>query len=292
MDKKLIYYTHSGLFHCDEVTGFAICYLARICDDFERLTDITTLPTDGIISDIGREYSPEQLKFDHHQGFLTRKNGYPYASAGLLWKEFGRRCCKTLGIIDNVEKICEWVDVHFIQSIDAHDADNKYEVVGTCSAGEVDIMTLPNTISKLNGKDVKNHFAQQEQFGLAANLIGDLLVNAIENAESYIQNKKEFVNIATIMDKVIILDKAIMWKEIVHEMYPDILFVIHKSNHPGNPYCMIAVSKTPTSRELKINIERPDWFKGFIHQSKWIAGGDSVETLIKLAQYNLNLCTK
>ena len=31
------------------------------------------------------------------------------------------------------------------------------------------------------------------------------------------------------------------------------------------------------------------WFQGFIHQGKWIAGGNSVDELLDLAQYQHDL---
>lgn len=43
------YYTHSGFFHTDEVTGYAICRLAGVCTTREltRLSDLNNIPSDG-----------------------------------------------------------------------------------------------------------------------------------------------------------------------------------------------------------------------------------------------------
>lgn len=75
------------------------------------------------------------------------------------------------------------------------------------------------------------------------------------------------------------------WKEFIHNEYPGVKFVIGPSAHPGNPYSLIAVPVSPESREVKCEIERPEWFHGFIHLGKWIAGGD-LEQLVKLAEWN------
>lgn len=52
------YYTHSGFFHADEVAGYAICRLAGVCDQLVRLTDLSSIPSNGIVADIGRDWSP------------------------------------------------------------------------------------------------------------------------------------------------------------------------------------------------------------------------------------------
>ena len=284
---KLTYYTHGGLFHCDEVTGFAICKLAGICDSFVRLTDISNIPTDGLVADIGRVDDPENYRFDHHQDFLLRDNGYPYASAGLLWAEFGRTIIRKY-TNQNIDVIWERVDKKLIQGIDAHDSDAKYFINTICSAGEVEILSLPNVISQFNSKDVSNAEAQDFCFGLAVDLITNVLESVINQAIKYFEDIVKFDSVFILDGEVGYLREGLSWKEIVAERYPNLKFMIHPSNHPGNPYSMIAVPITPISREVKVPIERPEWFKGFIHNGKWIAGSDSIAELLDLAKYNLN----
>ena len=89
--------------------------------------------------------------------------------------------------------------------------------------------------------------------------------------------------------QVIILSEQLPWKEIVHEQHEDTLFVIAPSNHPGSKFSMVAVPVEPDSREVKVQIQRPEWFDGFIHQGKWIAGGNSVKELRQLAWFNITL---
>lgn len=290
MDKKLPYYTHAGVFHSDENAGYSICVLAGVCDRFVRLTDIKNIPQDGLIADIGREYDPIKFKFDHHQGLILRPNGYPYASAGMLWKEYGEWAVKNiLGIKDHkeIEEVAARVDKKLIQGIDAHDADAQYAVTATCSAGEVDIITLPVVISTFNSADIKDAEQQDIQFELASNFMTAQIENAVRRDYDYVVAKKEFAEISEIDGKIAVLSKHIMWREIVDELHPELHFVITPSSHPGNPYSLTAVGKNLKTREVKTPIERPDWFKGFIHQGKWIAGGNSIEEMKKLAEHNL-----
>lgn len=282
------YYTHSGLFHCDEVTGYAIVLLAGECTEFERLTDITNLPNDGIIADIGREYNPDKKRFDHHQGLILRDNSCPYASAGLLWKAFGKK------VVKSVEPSCRFsadvaqrVDETLIQGIDAHDADNTYKVTASGNCEKVRVMTLPNIVSTYNYHDVHNHEVQFGLFRTASMFVARIIKDAVNKANQFIEDKEDFKRIAQIEGCICILPRPIMWKEIVHESYPFLQYVISPSMHPGNPYSMIAVPVEPESREVKTPIERPDWFDGFIHQGKWIAGANTIDELKKLAKYNL-----
>jgi len=151
------------------------------------------------------------------------------------------------------------------------------------------VFSLPNIISTFNSSDTKDNESQAIQFELAATFFQSILEKEIQFAKDYIDGVAKFDEVAEVKGDIIVLPENLRWKEIVSEKYPNAKYVISPSFHPGNPFSMIAVPVEPESREVKKPIERPDWFNGFIHQGKWIAGGDSIETLIKLAEYNLQL---
>lgn len=284
----MTYYTHGGLFHCDEVTGYAIVSLAEVCNEFVRLIDLNDIPATGLVADIGRIYDPEVNRFDHHQDFLQRPDGYPYASAGFLWKEFGHLVVGQR-INSNstfIQKVVNEVDQVLIRGIDAHDADNAYRLAGKCSAGDVTVMSLPMVIGSFNSLDIHNRDEQDSRFSAAASLMKNVIISAIDSATKYIKDVDRFDEIAEIQGTVIVLPEPVSWKRIVCERFPNTLFVISPSGHPGNKYSMIAVPVSPDSRELKRSIERPEWFSGFIHQGKWIAGSNEIDELLKLAEFN------
>ena len=56
------------------------------------------LPDGTIVLDIGGG------KYDHHQrgGNGARENGVPYASCGLIWREFGKELLKEVEDVENV----------------------------------------------------------------------------------------------------------------------------------------------------------------------------------------------
>lgn len=117
--------THSGTMHADEVMATAI--LARAFGQNLRVARVPRVPenirSDVIVYDIG--YG----RFDHHQcgGNGTRGNGIPYASAGLIWREFGPRI--TAGTADP-EYVWKCVDRSVIAGIDAADCGETKWVQG------------------------------------------------------------------------------------------------------------------------------------------------------------------
>jgi uncharacterized UPF0160 family protein len=285
-------YTHSGLFHADEVFAFAILKFANICDKVVRLKDIYNIPKDGIIVDIGREYDGVK-KFDHHHCLILRDDESCYASAGLIWKHFGKDAIRNSTQIKSteiVDFVHAKVEQKIIISLDSHDADAEFECVGKNRVGEVDIFTLSNVISSFNSFDIKNDVCQNDCFEKAAELATSVLISQIHSAYFLSQAMYEFDEISNFRKNglVIVLDKFVDWKEIVCEKYPTALFVISPSAHPGSPFSMIAVPIAANSRKLKKTIHRPTWFLGFVHQAKWIAGGKSVDELLDLAEFNLD----
>ena len=86
--------THNGIFHCDEIVACAmLCILhseKSIC--ILRSRHQSDLSRCDICVDVG------EGRFDHHQaGFnLKRQNGVLYASAGLVWHEFGNAIIEKL----------------------------------------------------------------------------------------------------------------------------------------------------------------------------------------------------
>lgn len=285
-------YTHAGVFHADEVAAYAI--LSEIFETLElvRLQNINEIPDDGIVVDIGREHNPDNLQFDHHQSFLQRRNGYPYASCGLVWQKYGAQVIQYFyphADSEFIRNVAIRVDERLIQGIDAHDADNSYKAVAQCTAGEVSVKTLSNVISAYNFENIHNAAIQHEQFQQAAKLFNLTLRSEIKQAAKFFDTLVKFEDIADFTEtgKIVILDKHLPWREIVHEYFPNVLFAIVPSSHPGAPWSLIARSVAPNSRELMQPIERPKWFDGFIHQGKWIAGCKNVKEAVSLALHNL-----
>lgn len=118
--------THSGIFHLDEVVAVS---LMNLYNGEQNVTVIRTRDTKElskchVLVDIGGG------KFDHHQigGNGKRKNGPDYASAGLVWKEFGEEIIIDLAEIANfqladeqISNVFNSIDEMYIQPVDAID---------------------------------------------------------------------------------------------------------------------------------------------------------------------------
>lgn len=98
--------THSGNFHTDDVFGVAT--LLFVYPDYEvvRSRDEQIISSADIVVDVGGVYDPSKLRFDHHQigGALTRENTIPYASFGLVWKEYGEKVSGSKEVADELER--------------------------------------------------------------------------------------------------------------------------------------------------------------------------------------------
>lgn len=287
---KHTYYTHKGTNHEDEQVGCAISELAERTCDFKRVSSFEEVDPEGVVADIFRVYNPDKEYYDHHQDFLTREDGYPYASAGLMWKHYGIDVIKNLlpQIGDQwAEEIHTIVDEDFIKGVDACDADADYQLNASCSAGPVKVLSTAAMTILMNEEDQE---LQDESFRLNVNHYKRLLRKLILNAHGFLQDKERFYNEIVIDNGVAIFENSIQWEKLVHEHNKTnenkIYFVIMPSLRPENKYVMISVPVYPGSRKLIYPIERPEWFSGFIHNGKWIAGGDSLDELFDVADYS------
>lgn len=120
---KLVIGTHNGIFHADEIVACAILCLFHFTRSVQilRTRDPNMLLQCDICVDVGGGH------YDHHQaGFHeTRENGVKYASAGLIWKSYGRQLItlfwgkyfpKTNNI--DIDAIFESFDNFFIVPVD------------------------------------------------------------------------------------------------------------------------------------------------------------------------------
>jgi uncharacterized UPF0160 family protein len=110
--------THNDRFHADDVCAMAALKI-RFGDQITqviRTRDEEIIKSADIVFDVGHIYDPLTNRFDHHQteGAGKRENGIPYASFGLVWKQFGEEIC-------NSKQAAEMIDKKMVQMVDASD---------------------------------------------------------------------------------------------------------------------------------------------------------------------------
>ena len=115
--KRKIIVTHSGGYHADDIFACAtLSLLEKGRIRIVRTRDDKDIVLGDYVVDVGGVHDPLLKRFDHHQagGAGVRANGIPYASFGLVWKEYGAE-------LTGSAEIAEKIDERLVQSIDAPD---------------------------------------------------------------------------------------------------------------------------------------------------------------------------
>lgn len=151
--------THASIFHADETMCTAI--LCCINDDV-RVLRVLADPEDPDGVDEPLTYDIGKGRYDHHQEDKEfRKEGYPYAACGLIYKDFGKEAIRSIledekrsypivAITDEiVDGIFEIVDDVLIKGIDG--ADN-----GICG------YSVANWVKEAVDGDIQGSFIEKK----------------------------------------------------------------------------------------------------------------------------------
>jgi len=146
---KMTIGTHNGSFHCDETLACSLLKLLPRYKEAEivRSRDPSVLSNCTVVVDVGGEYDPDKLRFDHHQKSFShsfnsldsqKKWTTKLSSAGLVYFHFGREIISLVlgtGSDKLTEKVFDKVYENFIQEIDAidngistHDGEGRYNI--------------------------------------------------------------------------------------------------------------------------------------------------------------------
>jgi len=292
-DAKLI--THAGTFHADEV--FATIVLNYALDDekinLSRVLDIENAKEDAIIYDIGGG------KFDHHQkgGNGIRKDGVPYASFGLIWKEYGRKCLENLNVEKEViNDSLEMIDKKLIEAIDAIDNGE----LSLIAKPKIDVNTISDLIGKFNSNWDEDE-TQNNRFLEAIEFADKIFIRTVRSIESKLKARSYIEEaIKKSENDILVLDTFMPWKEWLlyskNKKAKDILYVVYKSNREG--YSVQTVPKGLNTFENRKSLPK-EWsglrgkdFKKktgvktatFCHNACFICGAEEKEDAIKLAK--------
>lgn len=227
--KKITIVTHSGSFHTDDI--FAVVTLKLFLEEKNSITVIRTrdkkiIETADYVVDVGGVYNPKENRFDHHQesGAGVRDNGIPYASFGLVWKEYGDDICGS-------KEIAERIDRELVQPIDA--LDNGISFMKSEKEGLYiyDIFRM-TSVYKSTWKESDELL--DKNFKYLTEIFKNLLAREIQ----VIKDKEESENavkaiIAQQQDKtLLILDKQYDYEGVV-AINDYILFVVYPKRHDG-----------------------------------------------------------
>lgn len=280
--------THSGKFHADDI--FSTVLLEYVLENLKvfRTYEIDEKDDKKIYYDIGGG------KFDHHRicNNEMRDNNIPYASFGLLWKNYGRQIIKKY-CDNNIEYIFNYIDEKLVKGIDAIDNGifYKFDMYNI-----FDISSIISLFNPLYDEDITSDQKFIETCNFAKIIFDRILRKAIS-----ISKCKNIVEeaITNSYDHMLILDEYVPYKEHILESNnpkaKDIYFVIFKSNREG--YMISTLPKSFEDDTLRMKF-RSEWagLRGeefskvcgiedviFCHKNLFVASTYSLESAIKLA---------
>lgn len=276
--------THDGVFHADDVFGGAIVRLEFPDQAIVRTRKPEELAAAAFCFDVG--YGD----YDHHQkgGNGARPNGVPYASAGLLWRDYGARICGS-------KEIAAEVDRQLIQSVDAH--DNGFQIAAP--TGSALQCTVSHVISNFNPSWDEEQGYDSRYFE-AVSFAAQILDRAIVRAKGVVL-AKEVVGqaVADAIDpRIVVLPYFVPWQEALVEASVDALLCVYPTAGSWRVQVVPVVPGQPGAR-----LPLPESWAGldgdalialtgvsdatFAHRQRFIAGAQSRNGALALAHLAL-----
>jgi len=219
--------SHSGRFHADEV--FAIAMILMIEDrEIVRSRDQEVIDQAEIVLDVGGEYDPERLRFDHHQNSFTRarEDGTPYATAGLVWEHYGAKILAAKGLEGDYETqfALEWVDKKIIRDIDAVDNGLFTEDPRPSVSMLVGMMNVSSS------DDIERQEAAfQDAIGFTRNILNNFIQAAIKEAEVVVALEACAKNVE---EGILVLAENLPFKDFIRS-HPEITRVVYPKGSEG-----------------------------------------------------------
>lgn len=212
--------THSGDFHPDDV--YAVTTLSLVLGDLDivRTRESEKIADAEYVVDVGGVYSPSEQRFDHHQGggAGVRPNGVPYASFGLVWKEYGERVCGSTAV-------AMAIDAKIVQPVDA--MDNGVMMYAPVIEG-VKPYLFDDALYALTPTWKEDMAVVDERFKEAMVLARMQLTREIQREKDRQEGWAYVEDIYTHTEdkRIIVLPERYPWKEVLQK-YPEPLFVVY-----------------------------------------------------------------
>ena len=279
------------MFHTDDVFAVATVLLVYPDSLVIRSRDPKVIKKADIVIDVGMEYDPHHLRFDHHQegGADIRPNAIPYASFGLVWKEFGYRLSREGHDI---------IEEKLVTPIDG--PDNGISVYESVFDG-IEPYTIRDFLYSYLTHDDKS---EEDLYKVFMRVVGEakkILEREITKAEDRVTGMKEVRKIyeKSTNKQIITLEEDLPWEPVLAPI-PEAFFVVYPRRE-GNwgvkgvpvkkfgferkkllPYSWVGRS----AEELREITGVPD--VTFCHSGRFLAVAKTRKGAIKLAEIALN----
>jgi len=230
---------HNGKFHPDDVIAIAVLKLIFPKVKIIRTRDPTVFEKADMRVDVCGRYDSAKGDFDHHQkeGAGKRKNGIPYASAGLIWRHFGKQLTKR-------DEVWQLIDEGIMQYVDADDTG-----IQTYTPEKLDPYKIRDIVLNYNPVWTNESDALYDaRFFEMVGMFEKILIVEIERCESKVLGEKlvlEEVKKLPSHAQYIVFERHLPWKQVVVEKTNLLFAVVH--NPVENNWAVLAIPKTKTS---------------------------------------------
>jgi uncharacterized UPF0160 family protein len=294
--------THGGKFHADDAWAVAVLHILYPEADLVRTRDPAIIETADFVVDVGGIWDPATGRFDHHQkGFSgARQSGVPYASAGLVWRDYGARCVRQLAeqhtgrqiAEDTAQHIAYAIDADIVQYLDLSDVGAAKNAPGGYGLSAVISGYNPNWL------DEERLGYRLQQFRRAMAFLADVMANAVKYRVGAMLALQQ-VRGAEVLEGGRLLylkNSALPWSSVVRKEMPEVLFVI-SHNLQEQRYMLHTVPASIDSFEARADLPAawaglrdadlaavtgvPD--AGFCHNGRFIAAAKSYDGIYLMA---------
>lgn len=238
----MVIVTHSGKFHADDAWAVAVLKVLFPHGQVVRTRDTAIIEAADFAVDVGGIWDAATGRFDHHQkGFSgARATGVPYASAGLVWKEYGARCVSALAAAhighplsdDSAQEIAYAIDADIVQYLDLSDVGAARNAPGSYGLSAVISGFNPNWLDEQRlGYGEAADAYRLAQFQRAMELLTDTLINGVKYRVGA-RMALEQVRQSEVLEggRVLFLQNgALPWTQVVRKEMPNVLFVVSHS---------------------------------------------------------------
>lgn len=246
---------------------------------------------------------------DHHQkGFSgARQTGVPYASAGLVWREYGARCVATLAARhtgqqlsdETAQHIAYAIDADIVQYLDLSDVGAAKNAPGGYGLSAViSGYNLSWLDEERLGYGERADAYRLSQFRRAMDFLIDVMANAVKYRVGAMLALEQVRKAEVLEDGRLLYLKnsALPWSSVVRKEMPKVLFVI-SHNIGEQRYMLHTVPATADTFEARADLPAswaglrdaelalvtgvPD--AGFCHNGRFIAAAKSYDGIYAMA---------
>jgi uncharacterized UPF0160 family protein len=265
----MVIVTHSGKFHADDAWAVAVLNVLFPDNELVRTRDPAIIEAADFAIDVGGIWDPATGRFDHHQkGFSgARPTGVPYASAGLVWREYGARCVGAVAAShmghdlprETAREIAYAIDNDIVQYLDLSDVGAAKNAPGGYGLSAVISGYNPNWLDEERlGYGAPADQYRLDQFRRAMGILTDILVNAVKYRVGAMLAVEQVRDSEVLEDgKLLFLrNSALPWTQVVRKEMPKVLFVISHSLAEKR-YMLHTIPVSPESFTARADLPAP-----------------------------------